>query len=146
MVSGSTDQVKDYSILYNKYKHYFTTQDKRAFTMFGFECGEGWYNILEQLFEHIDKYITHKYKDQEFPFIITQIKEKFGGLRFYFDGGDSEIYELVRFTEELSYKTCEYCGSNKNIFRSKGWITTACIKCVTDLEHLKGKQWVRVNE
>ena len=145
MATGSTSQEKSYDTLYNQYKHYFTSEDKRAFAMFGFECGDGWYDILAHLLEHIDKYITHKYKDQEFQFQITQIKEKFGILRFYFDGGDSEIHELVRFAEELSSKTCEYCGSNQDIFRSKGWITTACLKCVSGHEHLKGKNWVRIS-
>lgn len=146
MATGSTSQEKSYDTLYSKYEHLFNKDNRRAITMFGFECGDGWYTIIEQLIDQIDSYIKHKYKDQEFDFQITQIKEKFGGLRFYFDGGDSEIYELTRFAEELSYKTCEYCGSNQDIFRSKGWITTACFKCVTDLEHLKGKEWNRVKD
>jgi hypothetical protein len=147
MATGSTTpETKDFNSLYKKYQHLFTTDNRRAFAMFGFECGEGWYTIIAQLIDHIDSYIKHKYKDQPFDFQIVQIKEKFGGLRFYIDGGDSEIYELIRFAEELSYKTCEYCGSNEDIFRSKGWVITACLKCATTHDHLKGKEWIRVKD
>lgn len=138
---------KDYNNLYQKYNHLFTKEEKRALTMFGFECGDGWYNLLEQLIDHIDSYIKHKYEGQEFDFQIVQIKEKFGCLRFYFDGGDAVIYELVRFAENQSYKICEYCGSNQNIMRSKGWIITACKPCTMTQDSLKHmKLWSPVDE
>jgi hypothetical protein len=137
---------KNYDNLYKKYEHLFTKNERRAVAMFGFECGDGWYKILEQLIDHIDSYIKHKYKDKEFDFQIAQIKEKFGGLRFYFDGGDDVIHELVRYTENLSYHTCEYCGSNQNVMRSQGWIITACKPCTLTHENLNrpDRKWVTV--
>lgn len=146
-MTGSTAQEdKNYTHLYKKYQHLFTKQNGRAFAMFGFECGDGWYKILEQLIDQIDSYIQQKYKDKEFDFQIVQIKEKFGGLRFYFDGGDDVIHELTRLAENLSYNTCEYCGSNQNIFRSHGWIVTACHDCATTHENLKDRKWTRVTD
>lgn len=56
---------------------------------------------------------------------IQQIKEKFGGLRFYYEGGDDEISGMVRIAERWTNKTCETCG-NKGERRSGGWIRTLC--------------------
>ncbi|MEK7090164.1 MAG: hypothetical protein AAB930_01100, partial [Patescibacteria group bacterium] len=43
---------------------------------FGFECGDGWFGLIKKLCE--------KLKDLDLKdFRVTQVKEKFGGLRFY---------------------------------------------------------------
>ena len=56
---------------------------------------------------------------------IQQIKEKFGGLRFYYDGGDAEVSGMVRMAEAWADRSCEECG-NKGVRRSGGWIRTLC--------------------
>lgn len=56
---------------------------------------------------------------------VQQIKEKFGGLRFYYDGGDDEISGMVSMAESWANHTCEDCG-NKGERRSGGWIRTLC--------------------
>ena len=43
----------------------------------GFECGDGWYDILERLFTKLDKIAPERV-------VIDQVKEKFGGLRVYY--------------------------------------------------------------
>lgn len=62
----------------------------------------------------------------EIPQVVaTQVKEKFGSLRFYFDGGDDEIWAMVGFAEIISGRTCEQCGApGKTV--GKGWIKTLC--------------------
>lgn len=62
-------------------------------------------------------------------FQITQIKEKFGGLRFYYDGGDRDIFGMTRLAESLSYAICETCGSTKDVGRTQGWYYTICKPC-----------------
>lgn len=57
--------------------------------------------------------------------IVRQIKEKFGGLRFYYDGGDEHIAGMVSMAESWAARTCETCG-NKGKQRSGGWIRTLC--------------------
>lgn len=60
---------------------------------------------------------------------ISQIKEKFGGLRFYCSGTD-EIFALVHVAEDASYKICQYCGTTDNVSRiDDGWIRTICTQC-----------------
>lgn len=56
---------------------------------------------------------------------VQQIKEKFGGLRFYYSGGDDYINGLVRMAESWADESCETCG-NKGTRRSGGWIRTLC--------------------
>jgi hypothetical protein len=57
--------------------------------------------------------------------VVAQIKEKFGGLRFYYDGGDAEISGMVRMAEAWAGNTCETCGA-PGTSRSNGWIKTLC--------------------
>lgn len=56
---------------------------------------------------------------------VVQIKEKFGGLRFYYDGGDDQISGMVTMAEVWAGRTCETCG-NLGKQRSGGWIRTLC--------------------
>lgn len=56
---------------------------------------------------------------------VEQIKEKFGGLRFYYQGGDDEISGMVRMAELWAGRSCETCG-NLGERRSGGWIRTLC--------------------
>jgi hypothetical protein len=103
----------------------------------GLECGNGWFNIIDNLCKNIQKHIDDNGLDQvEFQ----QIKEKFGGLRVYFAYGDSYIDDLVEQAEKDSYNTCELCGTTENIGYTQGWVTTLCEECST----LKpSMQWVR---
>jgi len=55
----------------------------------------------------------------------TQVKEKFGSLRFYYSGGDEYIEGLVRMAEAMSYVMCEECGAPGTQTKS-GWIRTLC--------------------
>lgn len=56
---------------------------------------------------------------------VVQIKEKFGGLRFYYDGGDDQIQGMVTMAELWAHRTCEKCG-NRGEQREGGWIRTLC--------------------
>jgi len=77
---------------------------------------------------------------------ITQIKEKFGGLCFYYFGGDDTISGMVHLAESLSYRTCEQCGTTNNVGRTKGWIYTCCWDCLNKNERAKDLQWKLTND
>lgn len=57
--------------------------------------------------------------------VAIQVKEKFGGLRFYYNGGDDYIKGVVDMAEEMSYVTCEECGAPGKPTKG-GWIRTLC--------------------
>lgn len=100
---------------------------------FGIECGDGWFMLLEQLMGSIESHLNPENswpRKERIPLNITQIKEKFGGLRFYYYGGDEEVRGMVRLAESLSYHICEHCGSTKNVTQTKGWIKTLCEDCI----------------
>ena len=62
--------------------------------------------------------------------VASQVKEKFGGLRFYVNSASSEQHAVISFVENLSYHTCEECGSNKEVTQTTGWIKTLCSDCL----------------
>lgn len=111
-------------------------------------CGDGWYDILDALASNIQHHIDqneigNKYRkpelQKEIPQVeAAQVKEKFGGLRFYINGGDEEIHGMVRMAESMSYRICEDCGCPGKT-GGKGWIRTLCETCRSSQE----KRWSR---
>ena len=57
--------------------------------------------------------------------VIQQIKEKFGSLRFYINGGTDAHHAYISFAESMSYNTCEVCGSPGEA-RNDGWTKVLC--------------------
>jgi len=82
--------------------------------------GDGWLPILKKLIEDLIELGWNKE--------ILDIKEKFGGLRFYIHEGTDEIYNKIIKAEQESYKTCENCGQPGQI-RNNGWYKTLCDNC-----------------
>ena len=62
-------------------------------------------------------------------YTILQIKEKFGGLRYYVSGitadMQSKVREVLDEYERMSFYICEVCGEQGNM-TSTGWIRTLC--------------------
>lgn len=85
------------------------------------ECERGWWPIIAEL----DRAIAAIAPDYE----VQQIKEKFGGLRYYYGVGDAgfdpRIDELIDAAEREAAHTCEFCGAPGRA-RSGGWIKTTC--------------------
>lgn len=103
---------------------------------FGIECGDGWFWLVDNLCKCIYSYL----KQNKLPMItVDQVKEKFGGLRFYYSGGDDLVFGMTWLAEHLSYGICEFCGTTENIGQTSGWITTMCEKCATERRCLD--QW-----
>lgn len=63
--------------------------------------------------------------------VAKQIKEKFGTLRFYYDGGDGYISGLESMAGSMTSRICEECG-NPGKARSGDWIRTLCDKHATE--------------
>lgn len=83
-----------------------------------FECHEGWYPLIQKLIEDI---IALGWDKQ-----VTQVKEKFGGLRFYINEGSNEVHDRITKAEGESYTICEMCGSPGEIRKDTGWYRTLC--------------------
>jgi hypothetical protein len=99
---------------------------------FGFECGNGWFDLINKLCSDIQTYVDN-HLELEFQPEVLQVKEKYGGLRFYITVGDGQIHHMISEAEKASYNTCEVCGTTpaKEIVES-GWISVRCKKCAKD--------------
>lgn len=104
---------------------------QKTLMCFGFCHGDGWCNIIDNLCDGIQKHCDSKKAagDPGFQVVAVQVKEKYGGLRFYINGGDDHIYDLIRVAEKASYETCEECGDPGKL-NQDGWWTTTCEPCM----------------
>jgi hypothetical protein len=149
--------------------------DKRSTALcWGFECGDGWYKILEEAALKLeplckaeyDKYAplekswykhvrTILYKVAKVPLLFkllyrlantllpnlnnafnwygggpraSQIKEKYGTLRFYLTHSTDEMYAITVEAERKSKDICEICGKPGKL-RERGWLYTRCLAC-----------------
>ena len=114
--------------LFQKYPEIFshTTAETTGHPvgLWGIECGDGWYQLIDSLCGTIQHYLDRVNNrrardahaaprhDEKVPQVVaSQVKEKFGGLRFYYDGGDEHISGAVSMAESMSFTTCDVCGS-----------------------------------
>jgi len=67
---------------------------------------------------------------------IYQIKEKFGGLRYYCSLHSDEARDIIRNAETLSYTICQDCGAGDASITSTAeyWKSTLCSRCVGKYE------------
>jgi hypothetical protein len=118
-----------------QYEEFSKRMEERFPKMFaepygGFAVGAGWWSIIESLCANIQSYTDWWNKNRETrPVVeqvtVNQIKEKFGGLRFYYSGGDDTIAGMVRMAEAWADHSCEECGAPGKS-RDGGWIKTLC--------------------
>jgi hypothetical protein len=133
--------------LFEKYPNLFSNRTKtpmESCMSWGCEVGNGWYDILSSLCWMITQHERNKEDNKKylekndpeklatlpeyFPVKFDQVKEKYGGLRVYFSGGDEYIEGLVSMAESFSYQICEECGE-KGKPNKGGWISTLCENC-----------------
>ena len=87
----------------------------------GFDIGDGWYQLLDDACARIQTICD----ENGFQVKATQIKEKFGTLRFYTDVGNEEIWNILDEADVISSVTCEVCGAPGKIV-GKNWLKTLC--------------------
>lgn len=88
-----------------------------------FECDDGWFSLIYDLSYKLEKEIE-KLPEDERP-IATQIKEKFGTLRFYMSSETDEMSKLIEQAELKSATICEKCGDFGEL-RQDGWWKVLC--------------------
>ena len=103
--------------LLDKYPKLFSSKQ-----FWGFECGDGWYDILDHLCGSL---VTYTYGDEEI--YVDQVKEKFGRLRFYLSKEDDVMHGMISMAEHMSGRICETCG-NRGETRGGSWMVTLCDK------------------
>jgi len=130
--------------LFYRFKFFHpNTPITQSLMAFGFEHGDGWFDILWELckaleieVKKIDEKISKKEKTIELVkngdndwFRVQQVKEKYGSLRFYVTMASEEMYKLISDAEKKSQVTCEVCGDTGNLMEKNGWYKTLCKDC-----------------
>ena len=87
--------------------------------------GEGWKPLFKEAL--LKCLLIAKKKRIEFK--VLQVKEKFGGLRFYFRPHNEEFLTIAKAAEALSFKVCEDCGAEGERDDDSLWIRTLCEGC-----------------
>lgn len=111
---------------YDRWPDWFqglTQSPMQSCLAFGFECGDGWFDLLWKMCEDIEEL----HPDDTFE--VYQVKSKFGGLRFYIGSATNEIFDRINLAEQESYKTCEACGSKESVTSEGSWVITLCKEC-----------------
>lgn len=99
------------------------------------DCPLGWYKIVDWLCGSIQDYIDNvrHYRDgkpiDKEQVHCSQVKEKYGTLRFYTWSHDQEIEGMIKFAEYLSSITCQECGSMEAKTIGSYWLVTLCQEC-----------------
>jgi len=61
--------------------------------------------------------------------VALQVKEKYGGLRFYVQSATDEQHQTIAIVESISYSVCEQCGTTKDVHVfNMGWMRTLCVE------------------
>ena len=125
---------------YDKFVQHLEEQFPKMFSepYGGVAVGEGWWPIVESLCGQIQHHIDWrtKYGNIVPQVVVHQIKEKFGGLRFYYEGGDDQIQGMVNMAESWAEHSCEDCGVPATR-KTTGWIKNVCDKHFDEIEARK---------
>jgi hypothetical protein len=86
----------------------------------GVECGAGWRPLLVRLLEQLESEIAGMMPHEQADTRISQIKEKFGGLRVYMRGTVTPTMEqAIGAAVEEAANTCEACGAPARMTRAE---------------------------
>lgn len=90
--------------------------------------GEGWRDLLERACVRIRAAV----QADGGTFHATQVEEKYGTLRFYWEGSLSQkaaalVEEAIDLAEARSAVTCEICG-DQGALHGDRWVTTRCVQ------------------
>lgn len=145
MINDSADRFEDLSKSYPELMEKSNIGDAIG-------VGDGWFDIIDALCENIYrplfsakcklKAAIEYPRDDNGAYLsacevelniqmeslpeIVDIKEKFGGLRFYTYNTTERVEDLISFAESMAERTCEVCGSRGRQDNYANWIKTLC--------------------
>ena len=104
----------------------------------GIACGDGWFGLIWDLCADLQIIADMGLVKQP---VAAQVKEKFGGLRFYLNNHNDTVNALVNTAEELAWNTCENCGSTDDIHTTARYISRLCPPCFNTIEERREARW-----
>lgn len=124
------------SILCHRYSEIFRERHgnpTETAMCWGFLCGDGWFEIIDDLCAEITRQVNAGMMP---PVIATQVKEKYGHLRFYIRDhfnrdANPKAHRLIELAQQLAERTCQQCG--RPVKLSDGQRSAAiCPACATE--------------
>lgn len=111
----------NYDGKFGKGSYYEETNNpfRQKLSLYSITCGKGWDKLIFKLIKDCVKLGWNKE--------ICQVKEKFGGLRFYINGASDEVHDLISKAGSDSYNICQQCGKPGKLI-AKGWYYTTCLE------------------
>lgn len=88
----------------------------------GFDCGDGWYDLIYELSEQIEAYC--QIDTEVTDLIVVQVKQKFGELRFYVQPRIIAVEKIIGVARERSRQTCELTGQPGVVCNRDGFYCT----------------------
>lgn len=127
------EQPDPIDVLAQKYPSVFKNMDSTV----PYDIPSGWVSIVDSMCEELTELLEEEKKKvpetEENPlFVLLQIKEKFGGLRFYYmmntENNDlvKSVQRLVDSAEDKSYTVCEVTGKPGDFCKSGWHFKTLC--------------------
>ena len=80
--------------------------------------GKGWHQLVNRLLDDL--------LELGWNGVVLQVKEKFGGLRFYIGEGSDEVHERIQQAEDESYSVCDVTGKPGKLRSDLYWMRTLC--------------------
>lgn len=134
--------------LTNRFKFYrVNLPETESLMCFGFECGDGWFDLIWELSEELEKLdqerINHLHDNDKakmllenisYEFNVIQVKEKFGELRFYADNTNNEMDLLIDKYTTKAESICIMCGKAGKMRTDNHWYIVQCDECYNKKE------------
>ena len=93
---------------------------------FGFQCGDGWFDILWRLCVDLEPLVAELEKEAGERFEVVQVKQKLGTLRFYVSHHTDPIDKRITEAQKESSRTCEACGQPGKQRETGGGVRARC--------------------
>ena len=97
----------------------------RQYPRSGFDLRPGWETLVHCLCHVLECEIKRLPEEVRADVQCAQVKEKFGGLRFYMTSQSPAMDGAISVAESMSFHLCETCGKPGKP-RQGGWILTLC--------------------
>jgi hypothetical protein len=97
---------------------------------------DGWrQNFGLKITEEINEALLKIDEEMPYKYMITDIKEKYGSLRWYDNGATEEVFDIIEKYTNISEKVCTICGKRGKIDNNVFWLEPLC------QNHRKDRTW-----
>lgn len=110
-------------------KLYANSHSQHSSMMYGFTCGSGWYDLINEMSSVLENLILAQPKNIQDSYRADQVKEKFGTLCVYMSSSTVEMDTIINSAVLKSSETCMECGGPGKLDSSQHWIMVLCHRC-----------------